>query len=76
MLADVNLMEKLKHEYDRLGDTFPQRENRNFATENCSGNNLAYCANVFSSFDVTNSKDCKYVGWMFDSKDCYDVYDW
>jgi hypothetical protein len=41
--------------------------------ENCIGNNLKNCKNIFYSFNANNCEDCRYLFDILDATDCQDL---
>ncbi len=59
---------KLKECYEKFNEfcfKFPHRENNNLKTIDCVGDYLTECKDVFSSFEVAKSENCRY---LFSSK--------
>ncbi|MDD3793948.1 MAG: hypothetical protein PHI37_03990 [Candidatus Gracilibacteria bacterium] len=72
--SDLGFKKILIDKYSKL--ILPQKSNQNLFSENVIGNYIKNSQNIYYGFDLDNVKDSKYVGWLFDSKNCYDVYDW
>ncbi len=68
--------------YAHLNNYFEYRKkiiypsNQNYRSENITWEYVIDSKNSFNCFEVVNIKDCKYCWWLFDSNNCYDVYDW
>jgi hypothetical protein len=78
-LAKLNLGSRAGYENSRFNyeeklTRFPQRENKNLNTENSLGNYIINSRNAHECFDAFEIEDCAYSAWIFESKDCYDIY--
>ena len=61
--------EEIKNKFIEFSKTFPRRENNNLKTVNSTGDYLSETKNVFNSFEVSKSEDCRY---LFSSKNIKD----
>lgn len=68
------VMEGLKYEYVEMMRQSPKRSLL-IMCEDCTGECLYKCQNVYDSFDVISSQDSRYCHDAGDLKDCYDVYE-
>ncbi|MDD3302344.1 MAG: hypothetical protein PHN31_02230 [Candidatus Gracilibacteria bacterium] len=71
----LNNKEYIK-KYKELLIKSPHKNTFNILSENCEGEYIVNSKNIYQGFDLSNVHDCKYVDWLLDSKNCYDVYDW
>ena len=53
--------EETKKQFIEFCDTLPKKENNNLKTVNSTGDYLTECRNVFNSFEVASSENCKYI---------------
>ena len=75
-VVDKKLLEQLALEFEKLRQNHPRKENTNLHSEKVTGNYIQHGNNIHTSFDITDSENCKYSTWLFHAKNCYDVYDW
>lgn len=79
-MASVDLgsheqVSKFYAEYKEMMVASPKRAGLLIMCEDCEGDCLYKCKNVIDSFDIVESRDCRYCyesGWM---TDCYDTYE-
>ncbi len=57
--------EEVKNKFVEFCKTLPRRENNNLKTVNSIGDYLTECKNVYNSFEVAKSENCRY---LFSSK--------
>ncbi|NUJ98001.1 hypothetical protein HGA92_04420 [Candidatus Gracilibacteria bacterium] len=74
--TDTFFFEKIQKEFKNIGKKIPQKNNKNKGSENCNGEYIINSQNINNGYDISHCKDCKYVGWLFEAQNCYDVYDW
>ncbi|MBP7885400.1 hypothetical protein KAZ93_04605 [Patescibacteria group bacterium] len=47
---------------------------QNINSHNCLGNYIINSKNLYKVFDAFELEDCAYSTWIFESKDCHDIY--
>ncbi|MDA1060958.1 MAG: hypothetical protein O3B47_04150 [bacterium] len=63
-----------KRFFDRFTQGLPHRANRNLNCDDSDGNYLINCQRAHECYDSFELQDCAYCTWIFQSRDCYDVY--
>ena len=62
---------------ERLKQFLPTQIHRflqNINSHNCLGNYIINSKNLYKVFDAFELEDCAYSTWIFESKDCHDIY--
>ncbi len=68
-------LEKYLGEYVEMLHSAPKEASHLILSENCSGDCIYQSKNVFDSFDIIESQDCRYCTEAGHQKDSYDVYE-
>lgn len=76
IMSSPELLAGARERFEALKSQTPRKYYSGMQNEIFSGDHLAYCKNVFDSYDCTNDQDCRYCTWLHNSKDCYDCYAW
>ncbi len=74
-LGSYEQLQKYQDQYIQLIKNSPKMSNLMDVCENCTGDTLYRCKNVFDSFEVIKSQDVRYCYDAGHLKDCYDVYE-
>lgn len=69
IMGSYTKLEQAKKQFELFAKTFPERENTNIKTVDCTGDYLFTCKNVKHSYEATKSEDCWY---LFASKEIKD----
>ena len=66
--------QKVRNQFATFLQQGVHRENQNINVENSTGNYLLNAKNCYECFDSFEIEDCAYSTWIFESKDCQDIY--
>lgn len=72
--GSFSLLSKLKSQFISNKKSFPMRATLNLNVEDSLGNYLVNSKNAYECYDAFEIHDCSYSTWIFESKDCYDIY--
>ncbi len=74
-LGSYEVLMGFLREYKEMIKNAPKRAGLLIMCEDCEGDCMMKCKNVLDSFDVIESRDCRYCYEAGHMNDCYDVYE-
>jgi hypothetical protein len=74
-LGSYRQLEELKKEYVEMIRTAPKRQSLVHMCEECTGDALDRCKNVYDCYEMVESQDCRYCVINVNLKDCFDTYE-
>lgn len=66
--------QKYKNHFKNIAMKAIHRPDWNLNTDECIGNYLINSKNSYQCFDAFEIQDCAYSTWIFESRDCSDIY--
>ena len=72
---DYHSLQSYRKQVDDFHCSQPQKDFQGYKNDNCTGDHIFYCKDVYESFDIQESRDMKFCHRIYNgpNADCYDL---